>query len=128
MQAIFYTTILPVTALNLNFKNYLQIYLICIYEKTGVYTPIFSYINCFIIYTSGSQLYNIENKMYVPAPSGLRSHVHESLKTVNYKLCENFENFVNSLFNSLVHPGQSGNPAPGRYYRSGEVFRILIKI
>ena len=32
------------------------------------------------------------------------------------------------FLNSLVHPGQSGNPAPGRYYRSGEVFRILIKI
>ena len=31
------------------------------------------------------------------------------------------------LLNSLVYPGHSGNPAPERYYRSGEVFRILIK-
>ena len=42
MQAIFYTTILPVTALNLNFKNNVQIYLICIYDKKGVYTPVLS--------------------------------------------------------------------------------------
>ena len=38
------------------------------------------------------------------------------------------ETFKSARYTSLVYPGHSGNPAPERYYRSGEVFRILIKI